>query len=166
MQLKLPDPLVAPPQLEIVAPEPIVVVTSAPGVNPVPVTVVDAPLGPSAGRRAIAGVVMVNGALALSKLPSEPEAVSRYAVDEALPLIVTEHWNVPVPDTVAPQSVTLAPAPIAAATVTSGVNPLPVSVATIPVGPCPGASTTEGVVMVNVACARSVPASDPVAVIV
>ena len=76
IQLNVPVPETVAPQLVIVAPELIVVVTVLPGVNPVPETVTDTPLGPCVGERVIPGVVTVNGAVALSKLPSDPVAVT------------------------------------------------------------------------------------------
>ena len=44
--------------------------------NPVPDTVTVAPTGPWVGDTVIAGTVMVNAAVALSKLPSDPVAVT------------------------------------------------------------------------------------------
>jgi len=76
VQLNVPVPETVAPQLVIEAPELIVVVTVAPGVNPLPETVTDTPLGPSVGETMIFGVVTVNGAVALSKLPSDPVAVT------------------------------------------------------------------------------------------
>ncbi len=61
-------------QLEIVTPSktsPTVLDTE----KPVPDTVTVAPTGPWLGLTVIAGVVIVNGAVALSKLPSPPVAV-------------------------------------------------------------------------------------------
>ena len=44
--------------------------------NPVPDTVTVAPTGPWLGDTVMAGVVIVNDAVALSKLPSDPVAVT------------------------------------------------------------------------------------------
>ena len=75
VQLKVPDAETVAPQLEIEAPE----VTDAeivfPGVNPVPDSVTETPLGPWEGLREIEVEVIVNVAVALSKLPSAPVAV-------------------------------------------------------------------------------------------
>jgi hypothetical protein len=165
-QLNVPVPDTVAPQLVIVAPELIVVLTVTPGVNPLPDTVTDTPLGPCVGESVIAGIVTVNGALALSKLPSDPVAVTVYGVTDAVPVIVTRQLNVPVPDTVAPQLVIVAPELIVVVTVIPGVNPLPDTVTDSPLGPCVGESVIAGVVTVNVALAWSFPASDPVAVTV
>ena len=53
-----------------------VTVTDDDTVNPLPVTVYVAPTGPWFGDTVMAGVVIVNGAVALSKLPSDPVAVT------------------------------------------------------------------------------------------
>ena len=76
VQLNVPVPETVAPQLVIEAPELIDVVINLPGVNPVPETVTDVPLGPCVGERVIPGVVTVKGAVALSKLPSDPVAVT------------------------------------------------------------------------------------------
>ena len=64
-------------------------------------------------------------------------------------MIVTAQVNVPVPDTVAPQVVIVAPELIVVVTVTPGVSPLPVTVTDTPLGPCVGESVITGVVTVN-----------------
>ena len=76
VQLNVPVPETVAPQLVIVAPELIEVVTATPGVNPVPETVTVTPPGPWVGVSVIAGVVIVNDAVAVSKLPSDPAAVT------------------------------------------------------------------------------------------
>ena len=112
---------------------------------------------------------MVNEAVAVSKLPSEPVAVTVYGVPDAVPWMVTEQLNVPLPDTVAPQLVIVAPPEIIVAIVAPGVNPVPVAVTVDPVGPWVGASVSVGVVIVNecvAVSAETVPTSVPDAVIV
>ena len=64
------------PHVPIVAPDPTLVVIVFPGVNPVPETEIDTPLGPCDGESEMAGVVTLNEAVAASKLPSEPVAVT------------------------------------------------------------------------------------------
>ena len=76
VQLNVPVPVTIAPHAPIVAPAPIIVVIVALGVNPVPDTPTDTPLGPWAGASAIAGMVAVNDAVTLSKLPSDPVAVN------------------------------------------------------------------------------------------
>ena len=76
VQLNVPVPETVAPQLVIVAPELIEVVTATPGVNPAPETVTVTPPGPWVGVSVIAGVVIVNDAVAVSKLPSDPAAVT------------------------------------------------------------------------------------------
>jgi hypothetical protein len=76
VQLNVPVPDTVAPHAPIVAPAPIVVVTVLPGVNPVPDTTTDTPLGPCVGTSVTAGMVTVNVAVALSKLPSDPVAVT------------------------------------------------------------------------------------------
>ena len=166
VQLNVPVPDVVTPQLVIVAPELIVVVIVTPGVNPLPDTVTDTPLGPCVGESVIDWLLIVNGAVALSKLPSDPVAVTVYGVADTAPVIVAAQLNVPVPDTVAPQLVIVAPELIVIVTVIPGVNPLPDTVTDTPLGPCVGESVIAGVVTVNVVLAWSLPASDPVAVTV
>jgi hypothetical protein len=114
----------------------------------------------------IAGVVIVKPEVALSKLPSEPVAVTVYGVPDAVPVIVTEQLNVPVAETVAPQLVTVAPVAIEVVMVAPGVNPVPLTVDEAPLGPWAGASEIEGVVIVNDAVALSKLPSEPVAVTV
>jgi hypothetical protein len=63
----------APP---IAPPAEIVNVIVTPGVNPLPDAVTVTPLGPWVGTSAVAGVVTVYVAVALSKLPSDPVAVT------------------------------------------------------------------------------------------
>jgi hypothetical protein len=72
----VPVPETVAPHAPMVAPAPIVVVTVFPGVNPVPDTPTDTPLGPWVGTSSILGVEIVNGTVALSKLPSDPVAVT------------------------------------------------------------------------------------------
>ena len=79
-------------------------------------------------------------------------------------VIVTVQLNVPVPDTVAPQLVIVAPELIVVVIVLSGVKPVPDTVTDTPLGPCVGVSVIAGVVTVNVADAESRLSSDPVAV--
>jgi hypothetical protein len=50
-------------------------------------------------------------------------------------VIVTVQLKVPVPDTIAPQLVMVAPELIVVVTVTPGVNPLPDTVTVTPLGP-------------------------------
>ena len=76
VQLNVPVPDTVAPQVVIVAPELIVVVTVTPGVNPLPNTVTDTPLGPCVGESVITGVEIPRGTVALSKLPSDPVAVT------------------------------------------------------------------------------------------
>ena len=113
-----------------------------------------------------AGSVIVNVAVALSKLPSDPVTVTVYGVPEAVPVIVAVQLNVPVTVTVAPQGPIAAPAPIALATVLPGVNPVPEIPTDTPLGPRDRVSVILGVVTVNEAVVLSEPPSDPVAVIV
>ena len=124
------------------------------------------PVGPCDGTSVIAGVVMVNVAVALSKLPSDPVAVTVYGVADAVP--VTRHGAAerPGPGTVAPHAPIVAPAPIVVVTVAPGVNPVPETPTDTPLGPCVRVSVTPSVVMVNVAVALSKLPSDPVAVTV
>ncbi len=150
----------------IVPPAEIVNVIVTPGVKPLPDTVTVAPLGPCVGTSATAGVVTVNVAVALSKAPSDPVAVTVYAA--AAPLTVNvQPLNVPVPVAVHTLAApTVPPAEIVNAIVTPGVNPVPDAVTVTPLGPRVGVSVTAGVVIVNVAVALSEPPSDPVAVTV
>jgi hypothetical protein len=83
-----------------------------------------------------------------------------------LEVIVTIQLNVPVPETVAPQLVIVAPELIVVVTVLPGVNPVPETVTDTPLGPCVGERVIDGVVTANVVLAWSFPASDPVAVTV
>ena len=76
VQPNVPVPDTVAPQAPIVAPAPIVVVTVTPGVNPVPDTPTDTPLGPRVSVRVIPSVVILNDAVAWSKLPSDPAAVT------------------------------------------------------------------------------------------
>lgn len=164
MQLKIPVPLTVAPHAETVAPPLTVVATVAPGVNPVPDRVADDPEGPSVGEIVIAGAVIVNDALALSKLPSEPAAVTEYAVVDAVPVTFTMQLNAPESLTVEPHVVMLAPALIVNATVTPGVNPAPETFTEAPLGPWTGAIEMAGEVIVKGAFALSKLPSDPVAV--
>ena len=147
------------------------------GVKPVPDTAIWTPLGPWFGVSVIAGVVIVNGDCAESKLPSDPVAVTVYV--PALPVvnaIPTTQLNVPgVPakleeTTVAPQLPIVVPEEIVVVTVTAapvlvvGVKPDPVTVTWIPLGPWVGESVMAGVVRVNEDRAESKLPSDPVAV--
>ena len=120
------------------------------GVNPVPETPTAAPLGPCVGVIVITGVVTVNNAVALSKLPSDPVAVRVY-VAAAPPTVNVQPLNVPV--TVAthdPARPIVPPVVIVNVIVTPGVNPLPDAVTVAPLGPWIGLRTTIGVVTVNV----------------
>jgi hypothetical protein len=76
VQLNVPVALVVAPHAVIAAPTPIVPVIALLGVNPVPAITTDTPLGPSVGVSVIAGTVTVKAAVALSKLPSDPVAVT------------------------------------------------------------------------------------------
>jgi hypothetical protein len=73
---KVPVALTVASQPVTLAPLPMVVATVVPGVNPAPVTVTETPLGPCPGAIVTLGVVRVNEAVALSKGPSAPDAVS------------------------------------------------------------------------------------------
>lgn len=75
-QLKAPDPLTVAPQPVMEAPPLIVVVMVTSGVKPAPVTVTETPLGPWSGESVIDWLVMVKVAVALSKLPSDPVALT------------------------------------------------------------------------------------------
>lgn len=76
VHVNVPDPDTVTPQLEIVAPELIVVVIVTLGVKPVPETTTETPLGPWVGLRVIPAALTVNVAVAASKLPSDPVAVT------------------------------------------------------------------------------------------
>ncbi len=102
----------------IVPPAVIVNVIATPGVNPLPDAVTVTPLGPCVGVSEITGVVIVNGAVALSEPPSDPVAVTVYGVPDDVPEIVTVQLNAPVPDAVAPHVPIVAPAPTVVVTVT------------------------------------------------
>jgi hypothetical protein len=93
------------------------------------------------------GVEIVNVAVATSLPRSEPFAVTVYAAG-VLDVIVTVQLKVPVPDTVAPQLVMVAPELIVVVIVAPGVNPVPVTVMTAPLGPWLGASAMAGNVTV------------------
>ncbi len=134
-QLKVPVAVTVAPHVEIDAPLLTDVETVRPGVNPVPETVTVTPLGPWVGASEIDGVVIVKSAVAASKLPSEPVAVTTYGVAEAVPVIVVEQLNVPDPVTVAEQLVSAAPLEIEAVIETPGVNPVPEIVTVAPLGP-------------------------------
>ena len=150
----------------IVPPAEIVNVIVTPGVNPLPDTVTVTPLGPCIGTSVMEGAVTRNDVVALSKLPSDPVAVTVYVA--AAPLTVkVQPLKVPVPVAVhALAAPTVPPAEIVNAIVTPGVNPLPDAVTVTPLSPCVGTSVVAGVVMVNVAVALSKLPSDPVAVTV
>jgi hypothetical protein len=60
----------------IVPPAVIVNAIVTPGENPLPDAVTVTPLSPCVGTSVTAGVVIVNDAVALSKLPSDPVAVT------------------------------------------------------------------------------------------
>lgn len=160
----VPVPPTVAPQLVTVPPTLIETATVRSGVNPPPETVTATPLGPCVGERLIAGEVIVNVAVAESKLPSDPVAVNAYAVVDAVPVISTRQLKSPVPPVAAPQYVSAAPEPIMVATVTPGVKPLPSTVIDAPLGPCDGDREIVGWVTVKVALAESFPRSDPVAV--
>ena len=150
----------------IVPPAEIVNVIVTPGVKPLPDTVTVAPLGPCVGTSATAGVVTVNVAVALSKAPSDPVAVTVYAA--AAPLTVNvQPLNVPVPVAVHTLAAPIVPpGEIVKVIVTPGVNPLPDTVTVAPLGPCIGTSVMEGAVTRNDVVALSKLPSDPVAVTV
>jgi len=150
VQPNVPVPETVAPQVVIEAPELIVVVIVLLGVNPVPETATLTPLSPWVGERVIAGVVIVNSAVALSKLPSDPVAFTVYAVADAVPVIVTTQLNVPVPETVAPQLVIVAPELIVVVTALPVLNPVPETVTDAPLGPCVGVRVIAGVVTGNV----------------
>ena len=76
VQLNVPEADTVAPQAPIEAPVPMEAVTVAPGVKPVPEIVTEAPLGPWPGASEIAGSVTLKDAVAASKLPSEPVAVT------------------------------------------------------------------------------------------
>ena len=145
-QLNVPVAVTVAPHAEIDAPVLIDVVTVRPGVNPVPETVTVTPLGPWLGASDIAGVVIVKSAVAASKLPSDPVAVTTYGVAEAVPVRVVEQLKVPVPVTVAEQLVSEAPVEIDAVIEAPGVNPVPEIVTLAPLGPWLGESVIDGVV--------------------
>lgn len=136
-------------QLVTEAPEAMLVAMVAPGVNPLPEMLTASPLGPAPGASVMAGVVRVKDAVAWSNAPSEPVAVTAYAVAEAVPVIVTEQVNAPVPETIAPHIEIAAPAPTVVVTVALGVNPLPETATDTPLGPCVGWRVIAGEVTVN-----------------
>jgi hypothetical protein len=123
--------------------------------NPVPETVTLDPTGPCIGEATIDASVSVNSAVALSKFPSAPVAVTVYGLAEAVPVIVTEQLKPPVADTVCPQLPMLALPLIVVVTTTPGVNPVPVTVTVAPLGPWVGLSVMLAVVTTNVAVAAS-----------
>ncbi|MFZ0942920.1 MAG: hypothetical protein ACLPP2_02640 [Thermoplasmata archaeon] len=65
-------------------------------------------------------------------------------------MIVTVQLNVPVPVTVAPHALIVAPAPIVVVTDMPGVNPVPDTPTDTPLGPSVGASVIVGAVTVNI----------------
>jgi hypothetical protein len=165
--LNPPVPLAVHALAEPMVPSDVMVnVMVTPGVNPLPEAVTDAPLGPWVGTSVTSGVVTVNVAVASSKLPSDPVAVSVYGVADAVPVTVTVQLNVPVLVTVAPQAPIAAPAPIVVVTVLAGVNPVPDTPTDTPLGPWVKVRVILGVVTVKGAVARSAPPSEPVAVTV
>jgi len=123
------------------------------GVNPLPDAVTVTPLGPWAGTSVSVGVVMVKVAVALSKLPSDPVAVSVYAA--AAPLTVNvQPLNAPAAVAVhALADPIVPPAVMVKAIDTLGVNPLPDAVTATPLRPWIGTGVTVGVVIVKVAVA-------------
>lgn len=76
VQLNVPEPETVALQAPIDAPLPMEAVIVTPGVNPVPEIVTAAPLGPWPGASVIPGRVTLNEAVAASKLPSDPVAVT------------------------------------------------------------------------------------------
>jgi hypothetical protein len=76
VQLNVPVADTVPLQPEMRAPALMVAEIDAPGVKPVPERVTPAPLGPWVGEIVTAGRVTLNEAVAASKLPSEPVAVT------------------------------------------------------------------------------------------
>jgi hypothetical protein len=119
----------------IVPPVVIVNVIVTLGVNPLPDAVTVSPLGPWVGASVTAWILMVNDAVALSKLPSDPVTVTVYGVPDAVPEIVTVQLNIPATDTVAPHVPIVAPPPIDVEAVAPGVNPAPDTLTDTPVGP-------------------------------
>ena len=143
-------------------------------VSPFSVTLHVVPVARPLSVNVTDGVATVNVAVALSKLPSDPVAVTLYAA-ALLDVIVTVQLKLPaeLPDVVTvhvPLGVTAAPELIVNAIVTAppvsvaGVNPVPATVTDVPLGPWFGVSVIVGVVTVNEAVALSKLPSDPVAV--
>ncbi len=145
----------------------IVKVMVTPRENPLPDAVTVTPLGPCVGARVSTGIVIVNDAVALSKLPSNPAAVIVCIVADPLTVNV-QPLNVPTVGSVVQEtSDPIAPPPsMVKVTVTPGVNPLPDAVTVTPLGPCVGDSVTVGVVIANPAVALSKLPSSPIAVMV
>jgi len=134
VQENAPPAVTEAPHAEMVAPEPIVVVIDEAGVKPVPDTSTPTPVGPCDGESTIEGTVTWNVVDALSKAPSEPEAVIRYGPGVAA-ATVTAQLKVPLADTVASQLETEAPLPTVVVMDVLGVNPTPVTVVVTPLGP-------------------------------
>ena len=139
-------------------------------VSPFSVTLHVVPLARPLSVNVTDGVVTVNEAVALSKLPSDPVAVTVYAAG-VLDVIATVQLNVPVL-LVSPQLVVDSVPPLEIDSVTEivvppavGVNPVPLTVTVVPLGPWLGVSVIAGTVPVNVAVAVS-PVVAPVAVTV
>ncbi len=166
VQLNFPDESGVVPQTPMAAPLVIARLIAWPGENPVPETRTETPLGPWVGVRVIAGVVIVKGAMALSKVPSDPVAVTVYAVGDASPLTVAGQLKFPVEFTVAPHAPIVAPPSMASWIVAPGVNPIPDATTETPLGPCVGVRMSPSAVMVNGAEALSKLPSTPCAVIV
>ena len=165
VQLNVPVAETVAEHPETVAPALMEAVIEAPGVKPVPERVTVAPLGPWVGAIERAGAVTRKEAVAASKLPSDPVAVTVY--DPGVPeLMVTVQENVPAAETVAPQLVMLAPDPTDVVTVRPGVNPDPETVTLTPLGPWVGASVIDGVVTLKSAVAESKLPSEPAAMTV
>ena len=166
VQLNLPDESVVAPQTPIDAPPLVASVIASLGENPVPDTRTETPLGPWVGVRAIVGVVIVKGAVALSKTPSDPVAFTVYTASDAGPRIATGQLKSPDEPTVAPHAPIVPPLSITNRTVTPGVYPVPDASTETPLGPCVGVRLSPTVVTMNGAVALSKLPSDPVAVIV
>jgi hypothetical protein len=120
-------------------------------VNPLPVTVYVAPTGPWLGDTVIAGVVTVNDDDALSKLPSDPVAVT---VVPDVPLgTANVQLNAPVAPVVNEPDVQLGivtPSNTNDASTVETENPVPETVTVAPTGPWPGVTVIAGTVTVNV----------------
>ena len=130
-------------------------------VSPFNVTLHVVPLARPLSVNVTDGVATVNEAVALSKLPSDPVAVTVYAADVP-DVIVTVHSIVPAPlvspqlvvDNVALPEIDSVIEIVAVEEV--GVNPVPLTVTDVPLDPWLGVSVIAGVVTVNGAVATTV----------